>query len=70
MEVETLRHELPIFKTNYPADAYQKWVDWLEKVDDLLTLPAEWVWPIDHLQTAARVRPGIADSAAALNNLP
>ena len=41
----------------------------MEKVDDLLTLPAEWVWPIDHLQTAARVRPGIADSAAALNNL-
>lgn len=37
------------------------WTDWVDKIDTLLTLPEEWEWPLDKIQSAVKIRPSAID---------
>lgn len=54
---------MPKYKANYPLEAYNAWMQWIDSLDDMMTLPQEWNWPLNKLLSAEKIKPGANDRA-------
>ena len=67
IDIEGLKRDLGKFKEHYPEKAFTFWSDWVDKVDELATLPEEWEWPLDALQIAEKIKPSAIDRSVPEN---
>jgi len=42
IDIEGLKRDLGKFREHYPETAVSFWSDWIDRVDELATLPEEW----------------------------
>lgn len=52
-----MKRDLEKFREHYPERAFTFWNDWVQKLDELVTLPDEWEWPLDVIQAAEKIKP-------------
>ena len=73
IDITGLTRDLPKFERHYPEEAASFWSKWVEDIDQLLTLPDTWEWPLQTLLDAEKTRPvpaalAIPESITALHD--
>lgn len=63
IDIEGFKRDLGKFREHYPETAVSFWCDWIDRIDKLATLPEEWGWLLEVIQTAEKIRPSTIDQS-------
>ena len=70
LDLEALKRDIPNkYPQNMPQAASEYWKAWLRDVESkIISVPDNYIWPVDKLKSASRTAPPPPPSAAQLPN--